>query len=333
MPSAVTDRRYRAVVVGCGRIGSAFSVDARTPGVHSHAAAYRDNVRTELVGLCDTDATRREAAAALWGVETAADVAALCRQLDPDIVSLCTPDDTHVAIARELLHAPRAPRLLFVEKPLATTAREGAEILDLARGRGCAILVNYSRRFSPAFQALRDELRAGEHGRPLLARAVYGKGLLHNGGHAIDLMRFWFGEPLKASGEARAWGPEGDETFSADLWFANDCRGRLEAFDERVATVFEMDVLCERSRWRFWAGGAQWEFAAVGASAAYAGYRAYNPTGRERTDTRFTEPLARCLTHAVDNIVGCLDGAVAPRCGGGDGLAVLSWVEAIRAAR
>jgi predicted dehydrogenase len=179
---------------------------------------------------------------------------------------------------------------------------------------------------------LRDELHAGEHGRPLLARAVYGKGLLHNGGHAIDLMRFWLGEPLKASGEARAWGPEGDETFSADLWFANDCRGRLEAFDERVATVFEMDVLCERSRWRFWAGGAHWEFAAVGASPMYAGYRAYTPTGRERSDARFAEPLSHGLTHAADNIVGCLDGTAQPRCSGADGLAVLSWVEAIRGA-
>jgi predicted dehydrogenase len=324
--------RYRAVVVGCGRIGSAFSVDARTPGIHSHAAAYRAHARTELVGLCDTDAARREAAAALWGVPAHADMPALCRDLAPDVVSICTPDATHVAVARSLLSAPRAPRLLFVEKPLATTAREGAELLELARGRDCTIVVNYSRRFSPAFQALRDELHAGEHGRPLLARAVYGKGLLHNGGHAIDLMRFWFGEPLKASGEARAWGPEGDETFSADLWFANDCRGRLEAFDERVATLFEMDVLCERSRWRFWAGGAAWEFCAVGASPRYAGYRAYNPTGRERTDARFAEPLAHGLVHAVDNIVGCLDGTAQARCSGADGLAVLSWVEAIRGA-
>ena len=312
-------------------MGSAFSVEALTPGVHSHAQAYDAQARVELAGLCDTDPARRGAAGALWNVTTHADADTLCKKVQPDIVSICTPDATHAAVARTVLTAPRAPRVLFVEKPLATTTRDAIEVLELARERGATIVVNYSRRFSRAFQAIRDELQTGVHGRPLLARVVYGKGLLHNGGHAIDLLRFWFGEPLKAVGEARAWGPEGDQTFSADLWLPNDCRARLEAFDERVATVFEMDVLCERTRLRFLAGGARWEFASVGDSPAYAGYRSYNVTARAGEDARFADPLGRCLEHAVDNVVAVLDGTATPLCTGSDGLAVLTWVEAIRA--
>jgi predicted dehydrogenase len=321
--------RYRAVVVGCGRIGSSFAATARGQGVQSHAQAYARHERVELVGVCDSDPDRLAEAAELWSVEGGADAVRLCRRLRPDIVSVCTPDASHAPLAQAILEeAP--PRLLFVEKPLALSVEEGRRLLELAEHQGCAVAVNYLRRFSPGFQALARELHEGRHGRPLLARVLYGKGLLHNGSHAIDLLRLWLGEPEAATGQPAVWGPDDDPTYAADLVFANDCRARLDAFDERVATVFEMDFFTERSRWRFWLGGSEWEFSEVRESPTYAGYRNYLPTGRGQTDPRFAQPLADCLRHAVDNLVASLDGERALLCTGADGLAALTWAESIR---
>lgn len=324
----MTNERLQAVVIGCGRIGSTFTDDAGRVGTHSHAQAYREDGRTVLAGVADTDPARLSQAMRKWGVIGRSDGVALCRELRPEIVSICTPDRTHAAIARALLESA-PPRLLFVEKPLAATSAEAAALVGLARARGALLAVNHTRRFSGAFRALAEELGAGLHGRPILARIMYGKGLRHNGVHAVDLFRLWLGEPTTVRGEPAAWGPDGDETYSATLAFASGARGLLEAFDERVATVFEGELLAEQTRWRFWSGGDEWEFGSVNVSAAYAGYLAYVPTGRERSDERFIHPLGRCLTEAVSNIVGALEGHDRLRCDGDDAVAALRIVEDI----
>lgn len=318
--------RYRAVVIGCGRIGSGYSETAHQPGVHSHAQAYIEHPRTELVALADADLARAAAAGQVWGVPAASDPLQLCRTLAPDLVSLCTPDESHATLALTLLReAP--PRAMLIEKPLAMSAADAAAIVEAAERSGTLLAVNYTRRFSPAFQAIRNELAAGVHGRVELIRILYGKGLRHNGSHAIDLLRFWLGEPLRATGQPAAWGPGDDDSWSVDFEFAGGTRARLDAVDERIATVFEADCLTEKSRWRFGLGGLQWEFAATGASPVYAGYRNYLPSGRERTDPLFARPMADCLSAAVTNLVDALEGRAELLCSGADGLAALEWIE------
>lgn len=322
--------RYRAVVIGCGHIGSTFAAEARAPGIHCHAQAYRTHPRTALVGVADTDPRRLAQAQAMWASEADCDGIALCRRLRPEMVSICTPDDTHAEIAHRLLRES-APRLLFIEKPLAVASEEAAQLLELAERQDCAITVNYSRRFSPAFQAIAEELRSGAHGRPRLARVLYGKGLLHNGSHALDLLRWWFGEPLSLTAQTAATPPD-DDSYTADLGFADGFRARLDPYEAAVATVFEMDVLTERSRWRWWLGGDRWEFSEVRESPSYEGYRNYVVTDRAQTDRRFLHPLAECLRYAVDNLVDFLDGRATLHCTGTDGLEALRWVERIRQA-
>lgn len=320
---------YRVAVIGCGRIGSSFSLGIPGSEVRSHCQAYQEHPQTHLVGVCDIDPDRAAEAGRRWNTDSDTDAVALCARVRADIVSICTPDRTHAELARALL-ADTAPRALFIEKPLSLGSGDGEALLALAREKSCAVAVNYSRRFSPAFQAIARELRAGGHGRPILGRFVYGKGLLHNGSHALDLMRFWLGEPEKASAGPAAWGPEGDSSESADLWFAGGCRVRLEAFDERVATVFELDVLTEGSRWTATRGGRDWTFYAAQDDPSLPGYRSYLPTGRERTDGLFAQPLGRTLWHAVDNVVAALEGEVPLMCTGEDGLEAVRWVEKIR---
>lgn len=320
------NRRYRAAVIGCGRIGSGYSESARFPGVHSHAQAYQQHPRTELVGVADTDEAAATAGGLTWEVAASTDPVALCRKHEPELVSICTPDHSHAAVALSILReAP--PRALLIEKPLALSAADAASVVEAAQRTGTLVAVNYTRRFSPAFQAIRAELAAGLHGRVELVRILYGKGLRHNGSHAIDLLRFWFGEPTQASGRAVSWGPGDDETWSADLLFPNGVRAMLEGFDERIATVFEADCLAEKSRWRFALGGLQWEFFENGESPLYAGYRNYIPTGRERTDSRFEQPLAGCLAAAVSNLVDAVEGRTSLLCSGADGLATLECIE------
>lgn len=324
-----TPAEYRAVVVGCGRIGSAFSEQAGTPGTHSHAQAYVDHPRTRLVSLVDTDPARLAAARARWGVDGGSDVEDVVRRHRPDIVSVCTPDDTHDAVARSVL-AAAPPRLLFIEKPIARSADEAAALVAVATASGTGVAVNHSRRFSAAFRAIAEEVRVGTHGAPRLARGIYGKGLMHNGVHAIDLLRLWLGEPDHVSGRAVAPGPDGDPSYEVSARWPGGATAHLDVLDERVATVFELELLCERSRIRFWDGGDQWEFAGVRAHPSYPGYQVYASTDRGRSDPVFRLPMGRALAEAVDNLVGWLDGVDPLYSTGSDGVAALRCIERIK---
>lgn len=320
--------RYRAVVVGCGMAGTAYGAPVDASGMGSHAHAYRGHPRAELVGVCDARDDRLADAVARWAVPSDVDAARLCERLRPDIVSVATPDDTHAEVAGAILrHAP--PRLLFVEKPLATTAASARALLQEAGRVGTTISVNHTRRFVEAFRAVRSDLLAGRYGRIELVRITYGKGLLHNGTHAIDLLRYWLGEPIGCSGWPGAWGPAGDATYDAELRFANGVRARLEAFDERVATVFEVDLLAERARARAVRGGDEWDFWEVRHDVPYPGYRSYVRT--PRADPTFHGALANALRNAVDDLVAFLDGDRPLISTGADGLAALEWIERIRA--
>ncbi len=317
--------KLRALVIGCGRIGSEFSRLAKLPGVHSHAEAYARHPRTELVAVVDADARKARAAGRQWQVPFATDPLRAAREFQPDLVSLCTPDETHFPLARDLVKQGGL-RALLVEKPLALKASEAAELARLCREHKVALGVNYLRRFSPAYQQIRDELRAGKHGKLVLARFTYGKGLVHNGSHALDLLRFWFGEPASLRVTSATRESDGQRAFDAELRYAWGGRAVLTCFPESVATVFEGDFLCEKRRWQFALGGAQWRFFEK-QSAMFKGYTNYVETPRRTQAKLFASPLKDCLFNAVDNLVRHVERDEPLLCSGSDGVAVLRQTE------
>ncbi len=314
-------------MIGCGKIGSEFSEQRGAGGGQTHAAAYRENARTTLVGLCDATESRSAAAGKFWGVPSFTDFRAACDQLKPDIVSICTPDSSHATLAGEVIER-FSPRLLLVEKPLALSSAAAADLIRSAKAKGVTLAVNYSRRYLPLVQRIAAEIGSGGHGKPLLMRALYGKGLFHNGSHALDLARLWLGEPQRVTRTGPdTWGPEGDPTVSALLEFASGARFFLQGFNEKVATVFEVDLLTERSRWSFRLGGAQWDFSTVQASPHHAGYSNYLPAAPVPLPE-----ITGALPRAVGNIVAFLDGEEQLLCPADDALRTIELAEKIRKA-
>ncbi len=106
------DRKYKVVVVGMGK-----------RGLH-HAAAFQANGRFEIVGLCDIDQARLDAAAAKLGVGVkgtdAGEVAAAAK---PDVFCFCTLP--HVRTAMIQAGIDSGARLIAMEKPVALTSAEG----------------------------------------------------------------------------------------------------------------------------------------------------------------------------------------------------------------
>ncbi len=309
----------RAAVLGCGAIGTGSDLDPHPDvGVITHAGAYASCADTTLVAVCDADPARAADAAARWGARAFTDAAALLDEVSPELVSVATPDATHADLVERCLRADSV-RGVLAEKPLALDAAAARALV--ARG-GATIAVNYSRRYAPAFQALRKDLGIGELQH---VGGLYVKGLAHNGSHWLDLLRMLAGEPLAVRGHDRLGEGGPDPTLDAELRLASGARVVLAGLDTARYTAFEMDLVGTDGRLRVTESGHVLERWAVGDDPRHPGYRVLRPAGRIEGALRDT------TLHAVEDLVDCVRTGATPACDGDDGVAALTLVDAVRA--
>jgi predicted dehydrogenase len=309
---------YRAAIIGCGKIGSEFADDPRVPGIYSHAGAYSACDRTELVAICDADSARLSRCGNRWNIAARyQNPLDMLRQEEPDIVSICTPDETHARLVSLALQASGV-RAVLAEKPLALSVQEARNLTQLADSRGICLAVNYSRRFAPSFRKVREFIKAGRIGAIQKVGGYYTKGVSHNGTHWFDLARFLIGEVVGVEAWSDSTKDDPDPTLDVRLDFDCGARGGLLGCDASRFTIFEMDLVGASGRVRLLESGHVFETYSVGQSPFYTGYQ-----NLVRSD-ELQGGLQDVLLHAVENIVRCLDEGIAPMCTGRDGLAALT---------
>ncbi|MFJ8826913.1 Gfo/Idh/MocA family protein [Streptomyces sp. NPDC102467] len=110
----------------------------------------------------------------------------------PDKVVICSENVRH----RPLVELAAAHGVdVLCEKPLATTPEDGTAMIEACRAAGVRLAVAHPVRFSPAYLAVRDAVRAGTAGEVL---AVSGA----NNGYMPGARRRWFVDPELAGGGA-----------------------------------------------------------------------------------------------------------------------------------
>lgn len=93
-------------------------------------------------------------------IEDPSDIAAHAPDLD--LVIVCTPPSSHVALARAALHSGLD---VVVDKPFAPTSAEGEALIAEARALGRRLSVFQNRRYDADFLTLTGLVEAGELGR------------------------------------------------------------------------------------------------------------------------------------------------------------------------
>ena len=136
-------------LIGFGLAGRAFhaQVIRATPGLRLAAIVQRHG---------------NEAAQVYPDVRGVRSVEELLDIREIRLVVIATPNETHAPIARQCLEAGRD---VVVDKPFATTLKEAAELVELARKRGRLITVYQNRRYDGDFQAIRQIVADGTVGR------------------------------------------------------------------------------------------------------------------------------------------------------------------------
>jgi len=263
---------YHVLIVGAGQIGAFYD----RPGdkdILSHAHAFTAHPHFHLLGFVDQDPVRAEQAASIWGGQVYVSIEEALAQEKVDLVCLAVPDPWHYEYLKKL--AGSQVQLIWAEKPLTQTWAEAVDIKALYDDQAApAVAVNYMRRFVPEFWELRQRIQKGEMGELLCGTAYYGKGLIHNGSHGIDLLRFLLGEiaAVRCLDQVQDF-YEDDPSLSGQLIFSNGAKVVLQAIDCRPYSIFELELFFANKRIRILDSGFYMEEYDVKEDALFAGYR------------------------------------------------------------
>lgn len=307
---------YRAAVIGCGKIGSELSVDPFLKGdVFTHAEAYISCAKTELAAICDLDPARLDAATNLWGTKaTYSSAADLVANEKLDILSICTPTQTHGEVLLAVLDSPNPPRAILCEKPLGMTLAESEIMAELAVKKNVVLATVYMRRYAKNFRALKKFLDEGGIGDLQVVTGLYIKGTFHNGTHWFDMLRYLCGEVEIVSGLNNLGETREDPTLDVALRLKSGVFATLRACDHTAYTVFEMELFGTGGRVRIVDSGFEIEVYKPMPSERYAGYVELQRVPMDFGDRR------DLMLHAVEDIVECLETGRAPLCTAADGV-------------
>ena len=296
-------------IVGCGRIGSEWDAlrDVDAPSL-THAGAFTSNPMSKLVAVCDVDIAKAERAALRWGCSHAySNLEQLFERESIDLLVVATSSAARLSVISTALAA--GVRYFVIEKPLAATLSESTELVAMLEAYGARALVNFSRRWDPAMQVLRENVAAGGLGTVQRLVALYGKGMANNGSHLIDLVSYVCNaRPVRTrvlrsplSVTESDWSSGSDPTLDAQVVFV-DPAGKefhldLLGTNHTAFTCFELKMIGCTAICDITLGGRQITMTALADDPHFAGYRI--PASALPVPARYLEAMDAMAAEAI----------------------------------
>lgn len=243
-----------------------------------HARAIRETDGARLVAIAARSAqSQDDASAAHSGVDIVGDYRQLLERDDIDVVDIVVPTHMHHEIACAAL---RAGKHVLLEKPMAATMSDSAQIVQLAQQLERILVIGFELRLSRLWGRAKQLIDAGAIGEPQyclieLWRKPYrpgaggwrydidrvGNWILEEPIHFFDLARWYMsslGEPTRVTARAKARNPahpELTDNFSAML----DFPGGAYAVISQTLSGFEHHQVAKitgtsGSLWASWSG-------------------------------------------------------------------------------
>jgi myo-inositol 2-dehydrogenase / D-chiro-inositol 1-dehydrogenase len=199
-----------------------------------HGQVFADRPDADLVAVVGRHPDRTGARAALFGVPAYVDIGEMLEREQPDLVSLCLPNEAHF---EPTLRVIRAGVPLLVEKPLVFSIEEAVTLIEEAAARELFFAINFNHRYARPVRLAAEAIDRGELGDLVFATWRFGgeagtgthphANLIETQCHGFDLLEHLCG-PID-SVMAQMTGPSGTgwTTVAVALHFASGAVGSL----------------------------------------------------------------------------------------------------------
>jgi UDP-N-acetyl-2-amino-2-deoxyglucuronate dehydrogenase len=211
---AITGRKIRIAVVGCGRISR-----------NHFDAIKKHSEELELVAICDTDPVMLAEQANKCSVPAYLDIAEMLLKEQIDIVALCTPSGIHpdqaVLAASHKVH-------VMTEKPMATRWKDGVRMVRVCDQAGVRLFVVKQNRLNTTLQLLKRAVTEKRFGKI----------------HMVHLNVFWT-RPQSYYDQGNGW--RGTWEFDGGA-FMNQASHYVDLLDWLVGPVEKVQAMLSTTR-------------------------------------------------------------------------------------
>jgi predicted dehydrogenase len=142
----------KVAIVGCGKIAD------------SHAEHILHIPDCEIVGVCDREELMARQLQERLGIQAIfTEVKTLLRRVNPDVVHITTPPQSHYSLGKLCLEAGCH---VYIEKPFTATADEAEELITFAAAKHLKLTVGHDLQFTHAANRMRQLIAEGYLGGP-----------------------------------------------------------------------------------------------------------------------------------------------------------------------
>lgn len=319
--------KYKVAVIGAGNIAQGYDTK-ESENVFTHIKAYSLDTNFEIVCIFDKDYNKALEVSKYWNISNVAKNLLDIKKSAPDIISICTPDNTHYQYLITSLSLN--PKLVLCEKPLALTVSQAKIITEKYLERNIFLVVNYSRKWVTEFELLKVKIDQGIFGKIISVRIKYYKGFMHNGSHLINLLDYFLlfqdltGAVIKSINDYS----DEDPTITG-AYLVDSAMGRLslliEGYDHTLFMPLEIEMIFEKVKILIEENNGTWLCHSVlKENESFPGYFEFNEISRVKINMGETMPLL------MKNIVNSLNGSENIKSTGNDGLRTLQICQKIK---
>ena len=316
-----------------------------------HAEVVAQCPQLRLAAVVEPDA-EAQSYARERGIACYPDLAALFAAQRPDGVIIATPTPLHV---EQALRCVEHGCSLLIEKPLATSARAAAGLVQSAERAAVPILVGHHRRHNPLIQQAKQIIAAGSLGTikavhaqcwfykpdsyfaaaPWRQRAGAGP-ISVNLAHDVDLLRHLCGDiaAVQAQAQPSSRGYANEEVAAALLRFTNGALATITVADTISSpwswelTAHEHPIYPATNQDCYHIGGTRASLAIPSLQLwQHAGAADWwQPIGASVQPRAFSNPLLNQMQH----FAAVISGVEPPLVSGAEGLRSLAVIEAMQ---
>jgi predicted dehydrogenase len=244
------NKKFNVAIIGAGSIGALKDEKLDNPKTFkplTHAHAVFNDERFHLSTIIDKDEDKAILASARWNCYYSKDI--MPPSMDVLVIAANTKNHFNI-LMNDIINLNKLPKLVIVEKPFCWTIGEAAIVKRFYEEQGIKLLVNYSRRYSKAYQKFYDEYIKNQEVQQVIIR--YNRGLKHDGCHALDIINWWFGRcldiSLNKSIDPILDYPEGGRSYSVSMKYEFCPSVVFIPMDYKKCGIFEMDIITKKNR-------------------------------------------------------------------------------------